>query len=240
MGESNFKNAAPYIIVALLFILGVGLNAIISAYREGAKAKEATTGEYQLASFKCAECHEMWPYISTWMLSAHKKVSCDRCHTNIDLAAMEKAHAAGSYRQPIALKAPMDRGVCLGCHSGQRAPSMPGDLRDPHPIHFEAGVNCTACHYGVTHFKIAQRDVFKLPDFSNPSNWRPELVRTIATLPYSRPTMHDCFGCHQTVAVSLQPVDLKGTPCAGCHTYSVNVTPCASCHTHFTGSPQQR
>ncbi|WP_041458895.1 multiheme c-type cytochrome [Ammonifex degensii] len=228
MGGVNFKNAAPYIIVVLLFILGVGINAIISAGREGPKApgKEAVAGEYQLASSKCAECHEMWPYISTWMLSAHKKVSCDRCHTNIDLAAMEKAHAAGSYRQPIALKAPMDRGVCLGCHSGQRAPSMPGDLRDPHPAHFEAGIQCVSCHYGVTHFKINERDIFKLPDFSNPSNWRPELVKTIATLPYSRPTMQDCFNCHQTVFNPNfnpeKPMKASETPCAACHTQLTN------------------
>ncbi|RDV84639.1 multiheme c-type cytochrome [Ammonifex thiophilus] len=224
----NFKNAAPYITVVLLFILGVGINAIISAGREGPKApgKEAVAGEYRLASFKCAECHEMWPYISTWMFSFHNKIACERCHTNIDLAAMEKAHATGDYPKPITLKTPIDRGVCLGCHDGYRVPSMPGDLKDPHLIHFKAGIQCVACHYGVTHFKINERDIFKLPDFSNPSQWRPELVKTIATLPESRPTMQDCFNCHQTVFNPNfnpeKPMKASETPCASCHTQLTN------------------
>ncbi|MGO0121852.1 hypothetical protein [Desulfothermobacter acidiphilus] len=237
MGKSSWKGASPYITVAVLFVLGVTVNAILSSCAPKTTPEAVAADQYRLASFKCADCHEMWPYISTWMLSVHNKIRCDSCHTRIDLQAMAEAHAAGTWQQPIALKSPMDGGICLSCHSGRRVPSMPGDLRDPHPIHARAGVDCLACHYGVTHFKVAERNLFQRPEWSNGYNWRPELVQTIATLPYSRPNMHeDCFTCHQTVAVAQQPVDLKGTACAGCHGSAVKVTPCAACHFHFTGT----
>ncbi|MGO0121668.1 hypothetical protein [Desulfothermobacter acidiphilus] len=233
MGGINFKSASPYIIVALLFVLGVGLNAILSARGEGPKAPgtEAVAGEYQLASFKCAQCHEMWPYISTWMFSFHNKISCESCHTNIDLAAMEKAHATGDYRKPISLKVPIDRGVCLGCHDGYRVPSMPGDLKDPHLIHFKADIQCVACHSGATHFNINERNLFQLPQFSNYSNWRPDLVKTIATLPYSRPTMGTCFQCHETVFNPNYNPEKPTKP-------AYELLPCTACHTQYTNPSQ--
>jgi len=174
-------------------------------------APEAPKAEKPVAEteISCAKCHEMWPEIATWKLSSHSRIACEKCHTQINLKAMEAAHTAGTFSKPIKLKEKIAADTCKTCHSPNRVFSLPGDLIVPHERHDKARVGCTDCHNTVAHYGIVERNVFSRPDFADYAKWTPELAKHVAGVPFGRPSMWQCLNCHQMAGVK--------TKCADCH-----------------------
>jgi hypothetical protein len=163
----------------------------------------------KISSIECAKCHEMQPEIATWMVGSHSQISCDKCHTKVDPAAMQAAQSTGSFSKPIKLKEKVSGDTCKQCHSSNRVFSLSGDLIVPHDRHDKARVGCTECHDTVGHAGIAERSVTTRPEYSNYAAWTPELAKKVATRPFQRPSMWDCIDCHAKAKVD--------TPCADCH-----------------------
>ena len=170
----------------------------------------------------CALCHEIRPEYATWRVSTHQKVTCTTCHfvpaadgkqPNLlggELLALKRIYqqAFGLYFMPIELKAPIPNGVCLGCHSPNRRPT-PGrsDLIIPHDKHLAQGLQCSLCHAGVVHGRIAERDKTLDSDFDR---WTPKVARSELVPPFTSLEMADCLACHKERGVS--------TRCETCHT----------------------
>lgn len=170
---------------------------------------EPAAVEGKIGGGKCGECHEMWPEIATWMVSSHSQIDCEKCHTKVDMAAMQAAHNTSSFSKPIKIKKMVPGDTCKQCHSDNRAFSLSGDLIVPHDTHDKARIGCTDCHNTVVHAAIAERSVTSRPDYNNFANWTKELAKKVATRPFQRPSMWVCIDCHDSAKVD--------TPCADCH-----------------------
>jgi len=160
---------------------------------------------------ECGNCHEMWPEITTLMVSSHAKFDCKKCHTDPDIAAMQAAKKTGAVSKPIKIKSKIPGDTCKQCHSSNRVFSLSGDLIVPHKLHDKAGIGCTDCHNTVVHAAIAERNVTSRPGFDNYAKWTTQLAKKVATRPFQRPSMWVCIDCHAAAKVD--------TPCADCHTY---------------------
>ncbi|MEW6771637.1 MAG: cytochrome c3 family protein [Bacillota bacterium] len=210
------KGVFPGTIFAVLLVL---LMAVVlggckqegEAPEPGHEAEEAKPAavEGKIADIKCAECHEMWPEIATWMVSSHSQIACEKCHTKVDLARMENSKKIGNFSKPIKIREKIPGDTCKQCHSSNRAFSLSGDLIVPHDRHDKARVGCTDCHNTVVHAAIAERAVTTRPGYTKYADWTPELAKKVATRPFQRPSMWVCIDCHDVAKVD--------TPCADCH-----------------------
>jgi len=210
------KGVSPGIILAVLL---VSLLVLLSgcAQKPAESPEKAAPGEkavpaaFKPAEVECAQCHEMLPEVATWMTSSHSKIACTSCHTdyNEKKAQMQAVHDSGNIPRPIRIKEKIPASTCKRCHSSNRAFSLPGDLIVPHELHDKAGVACTDCHFQVVHAAIAERNVISRPGFTNYTDWKPEKMDQVATIPARQPTMWVCLNCHKTAK--------PNTPCKACH-----------------------
>lgn len=203
--------------VTVFLVLLVFLMVIIAGCKgeekptttEPSHGEKPAAVEGKIGGGKCGDCHEMQPEIATWMASSHSQISCEKCHTNLDMAAMQAAHNTGSFSKPIKIKNKIPGDTCKSCHSPNRAFSLPGDLIVPHELHDKARVGCTDCHFQVVHAAIAERNVISRPGFTNYADWTPKSVERVATNLTRQPTMWVCLDCHKTAK--------PNTPCKACH-----------------------
>lgn len=205
-GVSPGVFAVLIIILLAVFLAGCGQPTTVEP-TPGQETKPTSGGK--ISGVECAKCHEMLPEVATWMVSSHSKIACTKCHTKVDLAAMQAAQSTGSYSKPIRIKEKIPGDTCKECHSENRVFSLPGDLIVPHDRHDKARIGCTDCHNTVVHYAIAERSVTTRPEFNNYASWTPDLAKKVATLPFERPSMWQCLDCHQAAKVD--------TPCADCH-----------------------
>ena len=116
------------------------------------------TIEYTSRPPFCNSCHEMSPMYQAWAKSAHKEVSCIRCHADPGLLGLLGAklgafkdgyyHITGTYKKPIKFRG--NPGVfnkrCLACHKNKIGQN------DAHnKTHFDNGMACIDCHVGLVH-----------------------------------------------------------------------------------------
>jgi nitrate/TMAO reductase-like tetraheme cytochrome c subunit len=155
------------------------------------------------------DCHEMWPYRDTWQASAHKNLSCVRCHippgpvnfieTKFYAFREVWVHFTGQVKAPIAVTRKIPNGVCTSCHSQGRLQTVQlftssfshaGHAKVPH---------CIDCHDQLVH-------------------------EPLPGVPYIPPqSMSKCFACHDG---KQQPNE-----CAYCHKAPhADRGPCEKCH----------
>lgn len=199
-----------------------------------------------VANVACAECHEMWPEVTTWQISSHSQIACEVCH-QVDVNSFRQAHETQSFNKPIKVSQPVPNAVCEQCHSPYRVATPSGDLIIPHDRHAKAGVACTACHANVVHANIAPRAITTKAEYSDYAAWTPDMAKKVSTLPFVRPSMWTCLDCHKSLKVT--------TKCAVCHTVYTslpsheaadwgtkhgvagrqNVSNCSKCHANKEG-----
>lgn len=116
------------------------------------------TMEYTSRPAFCSSCHEMKPMYNTWASSAHRNVSCIKCHaepglfgyigTKLSSSKDLYYHITGTYKKPIRVlnsKVGFNK-RCLVCHKNQIGKN------DAHnKTHFNSGLACTECHEGLVH-----------------------------------------------------------------------------------------
>ena len=164
----------------------------------------------------CKSCHEMRPEFYTWKVSDHSQVTCVRCHIGPSpqafvqhkLGALKQIyqHVTGKYYLPIELAQPVGSSLCLQCHSEQWESGGSGDLKIPHAKHLTQGINCTECHAGVAHGRVAEREQTIDGLFLS---WNETKARSNMVRSFRLRGMKTCVECHETRGVS--------TSCETCH-----------------------
>ena len=103
----------------------------------------------------CSSCHSMKANLMTWEVTAHNKVGCSNCHSDISLTNVLTKEFTGSFTTPIKKTTPVSNDYCTECHTPERTVTGPGDLIIPHKLHMEKQISCNRCHDNVTHGKVA-------------------------------------------------------------------------------------
>jgi nitrate/TMAO reductase-like tetraheme cytochrome c subunit len=167
----------------------------------------------------CSSCHEMKPEYYTWKASAHSEVDCVNCHIEPGAKNLVKDKANGlvqvyrkatnTYTAPIQMPGEISNSACERCHNmSTRNVNSSGDLIIPHDKHLKKDIECTQCHSGVAHGKVAERKMTFQTDYDK---WDKSLGKNVmADLKFSRPDMDTCIECHKARKVS--------TECKTCHT----------------------
>lgn len=170
----------------------------------------------------CASCHEMNPQYYTWKASTHSEVDCVSCHVEPGLENQLKSKAGNikevykkytdSYIAPITMPKAIPDEACEKCHNINTRNFTPsGDLIIPHDKHKKEGIECTQCHSGIAHGKVAQRKITYKSDYGK---WNGKLGQSVMSdLKYTRPMMDTCMDCHRVRNVTLE--------CSACHTTSM-------------------
>ena len=175
----------------------------------------ATAFSFRFVSYRvgepvvCASCHEMKPYVSTWSLTSHNTVRCERCHPDVSLAQYSLETVTGRYRRPIQVNTQVSDQVCLGCHVVDRPVTPPEGLLMPHRLHIQKGIDCVRCHFNLTHGEVAVRN-HSTPD-----------VDQLAALASAgnRVPMSRCADCHNgTKAPNACPACHRGKQLPASHT----------------------
>jgi nitrate/TMAO reductase-like tetraheme cytochrome c subunit len=198
----------------LIKVLTLTLFFIILLFTVGFLSLETTS-----SSQFCASCHEMKPEYYTWKASSHSEVGCVNCHTGSTKEEYAKAKANGlvqvfkkatqTYTAPIRMPNQIKDESCEKCHNiFTREVTPTGDLIIPHDKHKEKGIECTQCHQGIAHGKIADRKMTYQTDYAK---WDDILGRAVMTEPkYIKPDMATCMECHTVRKAPLE--------CTACHT----------------------
>lgn len=167
----------------------------------------------------CSTCHEMKPEYYTWKASTHSEVDCVNCHIEPGAKNLAKDKANGlvqvfkketnQYTAPIQMPKEIPNSACEKCHDMKtRHVTPPGDLIIPHDKHLAKGIQCTQCHSGVAHGKIAERNVTFKSDYSK---WDESLGKSMMNdVKFTNTKMETCVDCHKARDVS--------TECKTCHT----------------------
>jgi nitrate/TMAO reductase-like tetraheme cytochrome c subunit len=175
--------------------------------------------EASSSSTFCASCHEMQPEYYTWKASSHGEVDCVNCHVEPGVENLAKAKGNGvvqlvkkstqTYSAPIQMPKDIPDSACESCHNlKSRDVSPSGDLIIPHDKHIEKDIQCTQCHSGVAHGKIAERKVTFKTDYAK---WDESLGKTMMSeKKFTSPKMEECMDCHEARKIT--------TECSACHT----------------------
>lgn len=167
----------------------------------------------------CSSCHEMKPEYYTWKASTHSEVDCVSCHTDPELKNIAKDKAEGVTKlynnlkstsaAPIRMTKEIPDSACETCHNVFTRDVTPsGDLIIPHDKHKNKDIECTQCHRGIAHGKIADRKMTYATDYAK---WDQEVGTTsMADFKFIRPDMETCMECHKARKIS--------TECKTCHT----------------------
>ncbi|MBO0961419.1 NapC/NirT family cytochrome c [Neobacillus sp. MM2021_6] len=168
----------------------------------------------------CSSCHEMKPEVYTWKASTHSEVDCTSCHTNPVLKELAKdkskeavenliKQTSSTSAAPIRMIGEVPDSACKSCHDVSKRDVTPsGDLIIPHDKHMDKDIECSQCHSGVAHGKIADRKMTYQTDLDK---WDEEIGKeAMADLKFTRPDMDTCMECHKARKVS--------TECKTCHT----------------------
>jgi nitrate/TMAO reductase-like tetraheme cytochrome c subunit len=161
----------------------------------------------------CVSCHEMKPEYVSHTVSAHKEISCVKCHekpgfkniiaNKVNLVKEVKAHFNGTPEQIVQTK---ERAVsnenCLQCHTKTKLVKATGDLIVNHPGHVEKGIPCITCHEGIAHTKMAERGINTAKDRDN---WTKTNAKKLIEPKYVRPNMGSCIDCHDKVNKGEKP-----------------------------------
>jgi nitrate/TMAO reductase-like tetraheme cytochrome c subunit len=205
--------ASPRFRGRLIKVLTLTLFFIILLFTVGFLGLETTS-----SSQFCASCHEMKPEYYTWKASSHSEVDCVNCHTGSTKEEYAKAKANGlvqvfkkatqTYTAPIRMPNQIKDESCDKCHNiFTREVTPTGDLIIPHDKHKEKGIECTQCHQGIAHGKIADRKMTYQTDYAK---WDDMLGRAVMTEPkYIKPDMATCMECHELRNAPLE--------CSACH-----------------------
>ncbi|MCH6266557.1 cytochrome c3 family protein [Neobacillus citreus] len=167
----------------------------------------------------CASCHEMKPEVYTWQASTHSEVDCTNCHTDPvfkklakdkskDLVEQLKNHSSGTSATPIRMPKEVPDSACKACHDmSKRQVTASGDIIIPHDKHMEKEIECTQCHSGIAHGKIADRKMTYQTDLEK---WAQETGKVaMSEMKFIRPDMDTCMECHKARKIS--------TECKTCH-----------------------
>lgn len=166
----------------------------------------------------CSSCHEMKPEYYTWKASSHNEVDCVSCHIEPGVKNLAEDKAQGvvelyknmtnNYTAPIQMPKDIPNSACEKCHNMKTRQVTPsGDLIIPHDKHLAKDIKCTACHSGVAHGKIAERNVTFKSDYSK---WDDALGKSMMSdVKFTSPKMDACMDCHRARDVS--------TACKTCH-----------------------
>jgi nitrate/TMAO reductase-like tetraheme cytochrome c subunit len=166
----------------------------------------------------CSSCHEMKPEYYTWKVSTHSEVDCVNCHITPGAENLAKAKANGAvqlfqkvtntYTAPIQMPKDIPNSACEKCHNMKTREVTPsGDLIIPHDKHLVKNIQCVQCHSGVTHGKIAERNVTFKSDYSK---WDDTLGKSMMSdVKFTSPKMETCIECHKARDVSIA--------CKTCH-----------------------
>jgi nitrate/TMAO reductase-like tetraheme cytochrome c subunit len=161
----------------------------------------------------CSSCHEMQPESVTHTVSAHKQISCVKCHdkpglNNIitnsgNLLADVNAHFKGI---PEHITETKERAIsndnCLQCHKRNELVKATGDLIVNHPGHIKEGIRCITCHEGLDHAKMAERGLNLSKDIDK---WNKANAEKLIEAKYVRPNMGTCIDCHDKVNKGQKP-----------------------------------
>jgi len=165
----------------------------------------------------CASCHVMNPEVMTWQVSSHNKVMCTTCHVDSGFlhplqALVRILHRSNltlnkTYELPLPIRTPVSDKICLECHTFQRTITPQNDINIPHAQHNGVGVQCTDCHQGTVHGRIAERN--RTID-GNFEQWTPQMASAEMIPQNLRIGMKECLDCHE---------ERKEGPvqCDGCH-----------------------
>jgi hypothetical protein len=97
----------------------------------------------------CGRCHEMQAAYSTWRVSSHKDLPCERCHGRHSLGYMLRSKLA--HGRPAPEKAGVVQERCRACHTETREMVVYHSLKITHRQHWDLGVGCLFCHNEVVH-----------------------------------------------------------------------------------------
>ncbi|CRK81392.1 cytochrome c3 family protein [Neobacillus massiliamazoniensis] len=170
----------------------------------------------------CSSCHEMKPEYYTWKASSHNEVDCVSCHIEPGVKNLAEDKAKGvvelyknlsnTYTAPIQMPKDIPNDACEKCHNMKTRQVTPsGDLIIPHDKHLAKDIKCTACHSGVAHGKISERNVTFKSDYTK---WDDALGKSMMSdVKFTSPKMETCMECHQARNVS--------TACKTCHKNSM-------------------
>jgi len=196
----------------LKFILVVSaLIIIIAAGSVGAIAATMTPGF-------CKSCHEMLPEYVTWEASSHSQMACTKCHIEPGIVNLLKEkmgamkqlyqHVTKTYERPIYLpeEKAIKSEICFQCHSNNREYTIAGDIIVPHDKHIKRDVDCTKCHSGVAHAKVAERGLTAAGSFEE---WTSDKGKKEMSSKYVKPEMDNCIACHFSRGVTIR--------CEKCH-----------------------
>lgn len=195
--------------VGRLFVMLLGLCAFLFVAYLG-------TFNFFATSKNCVKCHEMKPEYDTWKASSHSQFDCLQCHEDpgvvgtIKVAlkglSIFKTHMTRPDDTPIKVNHAVKNYVCSDCHSKNRKATPSGDLIIPHDRHAAKGVECIACHSGIAHGNIVERNAranIDLADWDLRTGANQMITKNIS------PPMDACLNCH-----SLRNVTTK---CSICH-----------------------
>lgn len=214
--EKELKNqtSPPRARYKLYKFLTVAVFFIVVFFSLGLIGVETTS-----SSEFCSSCHEMKPEYYTWNASTHSEVDCVNCHIGSGTEEFAKAKVNGllqvykkttqTYTAPIQMPKDILDEACEKCHNMEsREVTTSGDLIIPHDKHLEKDIECTQCHSGVAHGKIAQRKVTFKSDYEK---WDTSLGQSMMSdLKFTSPEMEECMDCHIARKVT--------TECSACHT----------------------
>ncbi len=167
----------------------------------------------------CSSCHEMKPEYYTWKASTHNEVDCVNCHTDPVFRKLAKDKSKGAIEAlrkqsadtsaaPIRMPKEVPDSACKSCHDmTKRHVTASGDLIIPHDKHMNKEIECTQCHSGVAHGKIADRKMTFKTDYEK---WDQKVGTTaMADLKFTRPDMDTCIDCHKARKITIE--------CSSCH-----------------------
>lgn len=112
----------------------------------------------------CARCHEVKPYVTSWLKSPHKDVTCLDCHQ--PRGELGKFHSkarglnyllqqiSGNYTVPT--QAIIFEGNCIACHLGDMkkhtdATPLANSSKINHSEAIKANESCLQCHRNTGH-----------------------------------------------------------------------------------------
>ena len=157
----------------------------------------------------CASCHEISPSHTSWSASAHRNVSCFKCHGTAlengwhslsEKTMMIVRHIQNKpYPEDIRMSesqmlATMDR--CISCHRQEHANWLAGGhsatyadifLHEEHNKTEQLNFDCLRCH-GMFHEKTIL-ELVEPVSIEGPWNLKDEKMASLPTMP--------CMACHQ-------------------------------------------
>ncbi|MCP9451238.1 MAG: NapC/NirT family cytochrome c [Nitrospira sp.] len=215
---------------------------LIMGFVAGALSLSAAVSVTDRPTF-CTSCHLIAPSYESWAVSTHKEVTCVTCHVRPGIEGWmhDKAwvgirdtirYLTGTYPDAHNLKAHVESGICLGCHShiARVSEVAPRDLPPPvkevglimsHRKHMEAfkirgqGEGCTTCHAGVVHDRPIKGYPIVIPRGHVSADDRPWYPDHPEGSYLRERALSDCFRCHDGKTVYQGRVlDRK---CETCH-----------------------